>query len=529
VVSHDCRQSARRKDCARQRQEERKVPISDHPHDASTPSAATLLARVEAFGFNEPDDPLAFESRLADDNGWTLGHAMAVAAEYRRFLVLTQLAGHAVGPSHDVDQAWHLHLTRSVHYERFCREVLGRFLHHAPSRGGPAEDARHRDLYAATLEAYRRLFDQSPPTTIWPRPGQAAEPPAVAPDWAVPAALRAGQRLGAAAVILALALAWLLLRAGLLQPLQAIPPGLFLLATLAVTLGLAWLGFRRPRVPVEASRRDVLDPYEAAWLAGGARRMATTAAAVLMERGLLRRQDGPADPRAPRPPLAVDRGAPVAGLHPAEGAFMAAATDEGLRLGAGAHNLQGLAASCERRLGAAGLLRDDALLPRRRAHVLAAFVAWLAIAFERIFRALGTPHPVAFLVILTAVDVLLVLALARRARGHAPRAALALARLRRAADAGPGSTRQRVGTALALGVALTGAAAVAGDERFLGLEDPFGGMGPDGARARRKWSGGDGSSCSTWSATSSCGSAGGDGGGSSCASSCGSGCGGGGD
>ena len=67
--------------------------------------AATLLERIETFGFSAPDDPLGFESRLADDQGWTLGHALAVAAEYRRFLVLTQVAGHAVSPSPDVDEA----------------------------------------------------------------------------------------------------------------------------------------------------------------------------------------------------------------------------------------------------------------------------------------------------------------------------------------------------------------------------------------------------------------------------------------
>ena len=54
-------------------------PVEPMDRDASA-----LLARIEAFGFNALDDPLGFEWRLADEQGWTLGHALAVVEEYRR-------------------------------------------------------------------------------------------------------------------------------------------------------------------------------------------------------------------------------------------------------------------------------------------------------------------------------------------------------------------------------------------------------------------------------------------------------------
>ena len=107
-----------------QQQPERKVPITSHSHNETTPSAATLLARVEEQPFSAPIDPLAFECRLADDNGWTLGHAVLVVREYRRFLVLTQVAGAQVCPSDDVDQAWPLHIARTADDERLCHEVF---------------------------------------------------------------------------------------------------------------------------------------------------------------------------------------------------------------------------------------------------------------------------------------------------------------------------------------------------------------------------------------------------------------------
>jgi hypothetical protein len=73
-----------------------------------------LPARVEAPPLSAPGDPLAFECRLADDDGWTLGHAVRIVREYRRFPVLTRVAGTPVCPSDDVDQASPLHITRTA-------------------------------------------------------------------------------------------------------------------------------------------------------------------------------------------------------------------------------------------------------------------------------------------------------------------------------------------------------------------------------------------------------------------------------
>ncbi|MFN7741158.1 MAG: glycine-rich domain-containing protein [Cyanobacteriota bacterium] len=62
--------------------------------------------------------------------------------EYRRFLFLAMQAGHPVSPSRPVDLAWHQHLldTRS-YWQEFCPRVLGRPLHHTPSRGGARRSA----------------------------------------------------------------------------------------------------------------------------------------------------------------------------------------------------------------------------------------------------------------------------------------------------------------------------------------------------------------------------------------------------
>src|SRR5438067_1369857 len=133
------------------------------PVGSGHPRAIQLLERIEAHGFDAPDDPLGFETRLAGDNGWTLGHARAVVAEYRRFLVLAQLAKDPVSPSQDVDQAWHLHLTRTAHYAAFCEALFGRFLHHEPGRADGGDAQRHRQMYEYTRKVYRRGFGAAPP------------------------------------------------------------------------------------------------------------------------------------------------------------------------------------------------------------------------------------------------------------------------------------------------------------------------------------------------------------------------------
>jgi len=500
--------------------------MADFSPDAPDPAATALLVRIETYGFNAPDDPLAFESRLADDQGWTLGHAVDVAAEYRRFLVLTQVAGRPVSPSPDVDEAWHLHLTRTAHYEAFCAALFGRFLHHEPARAGEGE--RHRDMYRDTLAAYRRAFGAGAPTAIWPLPGRPAAPQAdAALRWTIPEPLRRRHRLAQATVLGAIAAALLLRGAGLLEPLQQVGPAAFLLCALLATVAAGWRGLGAGAPSREQAARDRLEPYEVAWLRGGAPRMAMTAIVALTDRGVLLKP-GAAPERGPRPAIPVDRSVEARPAHPAEAACLSAATDEGLRFTAACHALRPLAGQVERRLVAAGLATDDATLPLRRARALLGLALLLVIEFERLFHAFGTRQRIGFLALLTLAGVALAFVLAQRLRRANARSTRVLDTLRATAapaTSASSSAAPRVGQALAFGVALAGTAAFASDLRFEGLRQQV--HVPSLDAAARRANSGSGSGCSSGS---SCGSGdGGSGGGSSCGSSCGGGCGGGGD
>jgi len=143
-----------------------------------------LRARIQAFSPDEPGVVFPFSARLAQENGWSREHALRVTREYLRFVYLAMTAGHPVTPSRAVDEAWHLHLTYTRSYwEEMCGRVLGRPLHHEPTRGGAAEEAKFSDWYARTLASYRTAFGEEPPADVWPRPvpEEAARPAASAP------------------------------------------------------------------------------------------------------------------------------------------------------------------------------------------------------------------------------------------------------------------------------------------------------------------------------------------------------------
>lgn len=130
-----------------------------------------IYRRIRACSLDGHAGSLTFARRLARENRWTGDYAERVIEEYRRFALLAVSAGHAVSPSDPVDQAWHLHLQYSrTYWEEFCPKVLGKPLHHEPSRGGMAEQGKLQEWYERTLASYQRIFGEVPPPDIWPDP-----------------------------------------------------------------------------------------------------------------------------------------------------------------------------------------------------------------------------------------------------------------------------------------------------------------------------------------------------------------------
>jgi uncharacterized protein (TIGR04222 family) len=134
-------------------------------------TTSQLWTQIQALPLNDPTAEQTFTARLAKENGWRMAYAERVVQEYRKFLLLAKVAGHAVSPPDAIDQAWHLHIlyTRS-YWDDLCSQILGFKLHHEPSRGGRAERQKFAGLYAQTLQSYMNVFGMQPPVDIWPSP-----------------------------------------------------------------------------------------------------------------------------------------------------------------------------------------------------------------------------------------------------------------------------------------------------------------------------------------------------------------------
>jgi hypothetical protein len=126
-----------------------------------------LIASIEAFDIDGGPVQTSFADRLAEEQGWTPDFTQRVIREYKRFVALAMISKTPVTPSLAVDEAWHLHLiyTRS-YWERFM-PMLPRPLHHEPTKGGEAEDTKHKDQFGSTLVLYRQTFGEDAPADIW--------------------------------------------------------------------------------------------------------------------------------------------------------------------------------------------------------------------------------------------------------------------------------------------------------------------------------------------------------------------------
>jgi hypothetical protein len=128
-----------------------------------------LWKKLQSYVFDDPNSKHPFSLKLAKENHWSPKFTARVIEEYRRFLLLLATAGHLVVPSDEIDQTWHTHILYTQEYfENFCPNVIGKPLHHGPSKGGDHEDNRHTNWYEKSKETYKNVFGEGPPEDIWP-------------------------------------------------------------------------------------------------------------------------------------------------------------------------------------------------------------------------------------------------------------------------------------------------------------------------------------------------------------------------
>ena len=150
-----------------------------------------LWNKIRDFQIDDPFASIQFSDKLAHKNNWSKEFTRRAIEEYKRFIFLCCISPSGASPSEIVDEVWHLHLTYTHQYwKEFCGKVLGKEIHHFPSKGGTTEKEKHQNWYASTLVLYRKVFNEEPPSDIWPQnnPVQlnTLNPDATDPDYSSP-------------------------------------------------------------------------------------------------------------------------------------------------------------------------------------------------------------------------------------------------------------------------------------------------------------------------------------------------------
>jgi len=434
-----------------------------------------LYQKIKSFELSDPLADVTFESKLAEGNSWTLPYAQKVTAEYRKFLYLTQVMDHMVCPSDEVDQAWHLHLTQTVSYQKLCDEVLGGFLHHHASRGGDDELMKHKALYSQTLLDYEEVFGHAPDAAFWPDVQtrftlRSNNNLAISKGWIAP---RTGWQTFL--TIMACALVGYLFYKALGQSLwPAISGPLYMAIYIPALVIVACIPMMHRLIAAPAKQSATnceLDPYEVACLVGGEQRVMGTAVGRLVEQRAL----------VLEPQHESNKIAGVtckknslfnevqASLHPVERELLRNAPDGIVRESDFLVRAKSITNLIRQRLINAGLAVEYGRISPIRGFTLLALAGLMALGVSRFMYGVKNYHDIGYLFVALVATLAVFLVHKSRAQGATPLGEKIIFGL--ASEHSRLKTSASSGTAplLALGFALFGSQAVMADQDFAGI------------------------------------------------------------
>lgn len=119
----------------------------------STPQEQeALVTRVLAY--RHP----ALVARLERKLNLSHEQAKALFEDTKRFLALSTLVNVPLAPSPVIDDGWHEFLMYTEDYQRFCRDCVGKFIHHRPTDPSGEPEEELRQIVENTLSVARATF-----------------------------------------------------------------------------------------------------------------------------------------------------------------------------------------------------------------------------------------------------------------------------------------------------------------------------------------------------------------------------------
>jgi len=115
-----------------------------------------LLARTENLDMSK------VKARLIDPNKHGLSEQSAESAisAFKRFFFLAGVEGPPLVPTKVIDNVWHEFLMFTQDYEKACRTLFNKFVHHEPSTGTPDEAAILKKAFMRTQSLHQKHFNQ---------------------------------------------------------------------------------------------------------------------------------------------------------------------------------------------------------------------------------------------------------------------------------------------------------------------------------------------------------------------------------
>ena len=142
------------------------VRLRDYHFDNLVPPHLTDRVAAVFGGVDAPTQ--AFASKLSRKHGWTARFARHAIREYKKFVYLGVTNTIKVTPSKVIDVVWHEHLLFSRPYREFCDKVLEQPFDHNPELIAADDQTEIFNLqFEATLDAYEREFNCTPPQDVW--------------------------------------------------------------------------------------------------------------------------------------------------------------------------------------------------------------------------------------------------------------------------------------------------------------------------------------------------------------------------
>lgn len=136
-----------------------KVNFSESSNQSTSP-----FGPVEAYPIPHVTE------RFCNEQGLSAEAGEEYEVELKKYLWLCSLNdGKNLGMAGPVDELWHTFIIHTRDYEVFCREVLGKFIHHTPTSLSAKANGTAKMHYDEFLATYQRTFGVEAPLHIWPR------------------------------------------------------------------------------------------------------------------------------------------------------------------------------------------------------------------------------------------------------------------------------------------------------------------------------------------------------------------------